>query len=193
MPGLLNTEAQPAQEIEGIPTEDEAMGTGQQQPLNERIEPSIREQLEDQQNKDLDRVLDAGMKILFGKETHNQLFDSVAEGGETPIEDTLGMAATNIMLEMFKKSSNSIPGEVIIPAGTILLARSVDFINESGIAQVSDEAFGQALEMFVDVLQSKLDPEYGNKLQAAEQGQQQGEQDGQAQMPVNDTQISGGV
>jgi len=176
MPGLLNTEQQPVTpetQIPGVATEDESLGQQSSQPLDERIEPPIRDQMNEKQNKELDRVLSAGMKLIFGKETHEQLFSNIRPEDEIPIEDELGAAATNIMLVMFQKSGNSIPGEVIIPAGTILLARATDYINEAGIAQVTDEQFGSAVELYSDMIQAKLNPEYEQKMQAGQQQQQQ--------------------
>lgn len=164
MAGLLQQAGGAPEEegLEGIPTEEQAMGQTSGEPFNEQIEPYIREQLDDKQNTELDRVLDAGMKILFGKDTHEQIFNSIRPGDDVPIEDELGAAATNMMLILFEKSGNSMPGEVVIPAGVILLARSVDYINEAGIEAVGDEQFGAAIEMFTDNIQNKFDPEFAS-------------------------------
>jgi len=189
MEGLLQQGSQePGNVPENAQAEQQAAPQAEQQaaqPLNERIEPSIREQMDDNQNSDMDKVINAGMKLLFGKETHKKLFEAIRPEDDIPIEDELGTAAVNIMMIMFQKSGNSIPGEVMIPAGTILLARAVDYINESGIAQVTDEQFGLALEMFVDVLQSKFSPEgqsQGEQPQDGEQPQQ--EQPQQPEQPI---------
>lgn len=173
MPGLLSKEQEAQEEgISGIPTEADAMGGGGDS-LNDRIEGHIREQLGEENLAAFDQVLEQGMKLLFSKETNAKLFDSIRPEDEIPIADELGTAATNLMLAMYEKSGNSIPGEVIIPAGTVLLARAVDFINESEIAQVSDEDFGEALQIFVDVLQAKLGgmTEEGGMPQETEQPQ----------------------
>ena len=173
----LNDQEQLPQEAPGGAPQE-----GQSQSLRERIEPSIREQMNPQQIQDMDRVLDYGMEMIFGKETASKLFDSIRPEDEIPIEDELGSAAVNMMLIMVKKSGNSMPGEVVIPAGTILLATSVDYINESGIAQVSDEQFGSALEMFVDVIQEKLNPDNANHKQEQQQPEQP--QQGQPEQPI---------
>lgn len=163
MPGLL--ENNPEQEIPGIETEERDMVA---QPLNDRIEPHIREQLGKEHEPAFDQVIDQGMELLFGKETSEKLFSSIRPDDQVPIADELGTAATNIMAVMYEKSGGSIPGEVIIPAGTILLARSIDYINEAGIDQVSDEDFGSAMELFVDMIQDKLDPEYAQNMGAGQ-------------------------
>lgn len=148
-----------------------------QEPLNDRIEPHIREKTDDVMEKSMDRLIDAGMELIFGKETHYQLFDNIRPEDEIPIEDELGAATTNIMLMLFEKSGgNEELAPAIIPAGTILLARAIDFINEQGIAQVSDENFGEAVEMFNMMIRDRLDQSYSQEMRGGQQDLQGTEQ-----------------
>lgn len=177
MEGLLGTQPQQAIPDQEVP-QDQPEDQLQEQPedqaagqLSEKIEPHIMDGVENKEA--LDQVLEQGMKLLFSKETHDKLFSQIRPEDQIEIADELGTAATNIMLIMYQKSGNSIPPEVIIPAGTVLLARAVDYINEAGIAQVSDEQFGDALNIFVDVIQAKLDPEYEQRMKAGSEGMPQ--------------------
>lgn len=184
MPGLLQDPNQQPMQDQQAPVgnpEDQAMEGEPESQISESIEQHIREGVSKENQPALDKVIDAGMKLIFGKETHDKLFSQIRPEDQIPIEDELGTAATNMMLIMYQKSGNSIPGEVIVPAGTILLARATDFINESGAAQVTHEQFGEALNIFVDMIQAKLDPEYAKKMEGGQTEQPESAiQDGQA-------------
>ena len=168
MKGLLNATEVTDEPEAGIPTEDDVMGATTQK-LAEPIEEAVSSRLDDDQNADVEQVLDMGMELLFGEETHERLFSGIRPEDEVPVEDELGAAATNIMLILHQKSGG-IPGHAMIPAGTILLARATDFINESGLEKVSTDQFAQAVDMFTDSLSNQLDPEYVERMKGAEGG-----------------------
>lgn len=170
----MNLTNEPSQQD---PVSNETQKPVAAEPLNDRIESHIRQEADEATEKNMDKLIDAGMDLIFGKETHYQLFDNIRPEDEVPIEDELGAATTNIMFMLFEKSgANDELASAIIPAGTILLARAVDFINEQGITQVSDENFGEALEMFNMMIRDRLDQGYSNKMRGGQQDPQAVEQ-----------------
>lgn len=112
----------------------------------------------------MQRVVNAGMKVLFSKETHSQIFDGIRPADQVPIADELGAGATNIMLILFKESKNSIPAQLIIPAGAILLAKACEFINETHLAVVTDDDYADAMQMFSASIVHSLDPSFKGKI-----------------------------
>jgi len=122
------------------------------------IEQHIMEKMPKEFQGALKRVVLAGMKILFSKETHSQLFDSIRPEDEVPLEDELGAGAANLMLLMFKESNNSMPLQTVIPAGSILLAKACEFINETKLAPITDETYFEAMHMFTSVMRRQFDP-----------------------------------
>jgi len=97
----------------------------------------------------IQRVVLAGMKLLFSPETHDKLFNSINRS--VPIEDALGSSAVHIMMLLMNQAKN-MPGEAVIPAGTILLARAIDFIHKTNMFPVTDQTFYDALQMFIAVM-----------------------------------------
>lgn len=122
------------------------------------IEQHIMEKMPKEFQGALRRVVLAGMKILFSKETHSQIFDSIRPEDEVPLEDELGAGAANLMLMMFKESNNSMPLQTVVPAGAILLAKACEFISETKLAPITDETYFEAMHMFTAVMRKKFDP-----------------------------------
>ena len=109
------------------------------------------------------RVVLAGMKVLFSKETHNQIFDNIRPEDQVPLEDELGAGAANLMMMLYQESKQTMPQQAIIPAGAILLARACEFIHQTKIAPVTDDIYAEAMQMFTVVMYDKFDPNFRSK------------------------------
>lgn len=130
---------------------------------SDQVESSIKEQLDDRQDKDLDQLVDAGNDLLFGKETHYQLMDQLQNSKD--IGTDLGGGAFSLMTMLIKESGGKIPGDIVLPAGVILLTRVAEFLNESGMVQVTDEDFEKATHLFSVQIMNTFDPEFKSKMQ----------------------------
>lgn len=139
-----------------------------------QIEDPIMDQLQGQAKTDVKRVVDQGSKFLFSQETMPTIFESIRPDDEVPLADEMGAAAVNIMKILFEKSGGSMPGEAVIPAGSILLARAGEFINEHGIDKVTYDIYAEANKIFSEVI-----------VDEARKGEQSGvkAQEQQAPMP----------
>lgn len=129
---------------------------------SQQIETGIKEQMDKTQSSNLDRVLNEGNALLFGEDTHYQLMDSLQ--GSKDIAGDLGNGAFNIMSMLLKESGNSIPGDVILPAGVILLARASEFLNESQTVQVTDDDFEEAAHLFTVKTMNAYDTDFQGKM-----------------------------
>lgn len=157
---------------------------------SQQIESGIKEQMDKTQSSNLDRVLNEGNELLFGEDTHYQLMDSLQ--GSKDISGDLGNGAFNIMSMLIKESGNSIPGDVILPAGVILLARASEFLNESKIVQVTDDDFEEAAHLFTVKTMNAYDKDFQGKMkQYSAPGVQ--EDSGDEQQPDVDGMQSQGV
>lgn len=178
------------QEIEGQGPEE--MGNeGSAFTINsDQIEAGVKDQMDKTQLGNLDRVLSEGNKLLFGKDTHYQLMDSLQ--GSADISGDLGNGAFNMMGMLLKSSGNSIPGDVILPAGVILLARASEFLNESKTVQVTDDDFEEAAHLFTVKTMNAYDKDFQGKMkQYSAPGVQ--EDSGDEQQPDVDGMQSQGV
>lgn len=97
-----------------------------------------------------ERVVVAGMKIMFSKESHRTMLAEIQRPG--PMGQRLGKGIAGLMLLMVKESNNTMPPAVIIPAGVKLLMEAVDFLRKTGMADPTNEEIGQGVEIFVTMI-----------------------------------------
>lgn len=97
-----------------------------------------------------DRVVAAGMKVLFSKDTHQFMLDQINAPGEA--SQKLGAGIAKVVVFLFNESNGTMPQEVIVPAAMLLLLKAADFINKSGKGEISDEEIGMAMEVLIDSL-----------------------------------------
>lgn len=152
---------------------------------SEQLEEQFRKQMNDKQQHNFDQWLDAGNDLLFGKDTHYQLMDQLQNSQD--IAADLGNGAFGLMSVLIKKALESnrkedISDDVILPAGVVLICRASEFLNESGVAKVSDDDLEKATNIFGVKMMHTFSPEYRDKLQQSQQPQEQ-PQDQMAQQP----------
>ena len=151
---------------ENAPQEQESFENEQENAFSidsNQVESAIKDQVDDRQEKDLDQLLDAGNDLLFGKDTHYQLMDQLQNSKD--IGTDLGGGGFSLMTMLIKESGGTIPGDIILPAGVILLARAAEFLNESGIAKVTDDDFEKATHLFSVQIMNTFDPDFKSRMQ----------------------------
>jgi len=163
----------------------------------DQVEEGIRKQLNTKQNSDLSKIVDAGNQLLFGKNTHYDVMNGLTDNDDTQLADELGKGAISLASMLFKKSGGTMPQELIIPAGVILLARVSEFLYKSG-HKINDEIFHNAVVMFDSGLKQSVDPTYKDKIQQAmgnsgAQDQQQAPQPQRTPMQTPQTQQPTGL
>ena len=125
--------------------------------------------LNPQQAQQMQRIVIAGMKVMFSPQSHQLVLKSL--GGPAPMAQKLGQAIAGLMGLLMKESQNSLPGNLLVPAGMVLLAHAADFLNKSG-QPISDQDIGAAMQTFVRAVMGAvgLDPQ---KVVASAQARQQ--------------------
>lgn len=159
---------QPAQNQEessegNIPEEQES---GEFTIDSDQIEAGIKKQFDESQIKALNRILDAGNKLIFSKDTHNQIMQGLNDDDDTKLADELGKGGISLAIMLYEKSGGTMPQELIIPAGVILLARVAEFLKQTG-HRINDEIFHDAVTMFQSGLSQRADPTYHDKVKQA--------------------------
>lgn len=149
MPLLKQSQDQEASNPPMDPDNGETGGEGFD---SSQIEGPIMDQLQGQAKADVERVVTEGSKFIFSEQAMPQIFGAIRPEDEVPLTDELGAAAVNIMKILVDKSGGTMPGEAIIPAGTILLARAGEFINEQGLGEVTYDVFAEAEKIFSEVI-----------------------------------------
>ena len=113
--------------------------------------------LQPNQKPQLERIIAAGMKVMFSPETHKMMIEQM--NGQGPVEQRLGMGIVALLSILWQESKGALPPQLLIPAGMVLLAHAADFMTKSG-QQVTPEQQGAAHEIMIDTLlsQAKIDP-----------------------------------
>lgn len=77
-----------------------------------------------------ERVVDGGLKLMFSEQTREQTLQFMQ--GEGDPAEKMGEGVAAVMATLFKQSNNTMPPQVIIPAGVELLLHAVDVVKKSG-------------------------------------------------------------
>lgn len=102
-----------------------------------------------------DRVVLAGMKMMFSKQSRSFITKQLTDG-DGPIGEKLGKSIAGLMLMLFMESNKTLPPQLMIPAGLELLAQGADFLRKSGLAKVSNKDFGDAAEVMITTIMEKF-------------------------------------
>ncbi len=152
MAGLVKSampedEEMPEREYEA-PGEEDSEGEVGQEGGQGLTPQAVREQMKlppDMQEA-YDRVVLAGMKIMFSPETSEMAMNVIA--GDGPIDERLGEGIATLMGTMVKQSNNTMPPQLVIPAGVELLVAAGDYLKQSGAEPITDDDIGGALAVF---------------------------------------------
>lgn len=93
------------------------------------------------------RVVKAGMKVMFSDETHELMLDQLE--GEGDLAEKVGSAVAGMMIMLYEKSNGTMPGEVIIPAATYLLAQGADFLEQVTGEELTPDIIADASEVMI--------------------------------------------
>ena len=127
------------------------------------------------------KLVAAGMTAMFSKESNKAAVDTLMRG-KGSVAERLGQGIAGLLGMIVKSSNNTLPPQILIPAGVELLIQAADFLRKSGLAPINNKAIGDALDVMVtSVLQAgKLDV---SKI-AGFVAQKAGQPSGQPQMGV---------
>lgn len=136
--GFLSQEQQPEQAPKGKPMTDEDMKA-----MSANLNGNVPKQYKEAYN----RVVVAGMELLFGEKSNGMIEKSLAEGGDLGQKIGEGISA---IIELIKRQAKgAVPGEILIPAGIELVLQVSKYLNDSGQAEVDMNVYGKALEVLV--------------------------------------------
>ncbi len=115
--------------------------------------------LQPDQVPQLQRIVVAGMKVMFDPQTHQLVQQALA--GPDPLPQKLGKSVAGLMGLLWQESKQSLPPQLIIPAALVLLAHAIDFLRKSGQQGADANLYAQASEVMISILlQSRgIDPQ----------------------------------
>jgi hypothetical protein len=160
------------------------MGIVQQamaEPPVEEDETTGPEAVTPEEQEAYEKVVLAGMKVIYDKSNTGNVVDRLKAGADTPAK-TLADTAVMIMTTLDEQSQGTIPDAVIAHACDAIMTELAEVANKSKAFEVTDKVFGQARQMMLiglseqfgddqegmSQLMSKTDPEQA-KMMAQEQ------------------------
>jgi hypothetical protein len=128
------------------------------------------------------RVVAAGGKVLYGKESSDQFLAMLKAGADDPAK-ALADATAMLIVQLDKKANGTIPDVVIIPAAAELLGLTAELAEKAGIFEVDDAVKAKASQQLIlslskeyevdpaelQALIAEIGPERSKQM-AAEQG-----------------------
>ena len=138
-----NTEGEPAQAVEEPENAAGQPQGGFKSPVNKALPPELQPVFE--------RVVIAGQKIMYSEQMKPEIDKLMAES--KPIEQKLAEGVARLMAVVVQQAKN-MPPQVIMPAAIELVYDAADFVQESGLAQVTDDQ-KKAAAQYVVVLLAK--------------------------------------
>lgn len=101
-----------------------------------------------------DKIVMAGTKVMYSQQTHKMLmegFDDAPDKVKAVAEGMVGL-----MGMLFKESRNTMPITPMIQAGMTLMLDALDFLEQAGYMQVTEQELGQATKYFMDAVLPKI-------------------------------------
>lgn len=131
-------------------------------------------QVPDQFKQAYNRVVLAGMKVMFSPETHQLMLQQLSENASLP--DRIGHGVADLLTILYKKSNATLPPQVIIPAGMNLCLQALDFVMRSGREKVDEKVVAATLETFIHVILESAGTNLDQVMQMLQQPQGQPQQ-----------------
>ena len=125
-----------------------------QNPMIVKAEAAIDAKVSKADKSAYDKIVMAGMKVMFSKDTHGQLLEGLQESEDkmtSAVEGVIGLLGI-----LYKQSRNTMPIGPMILAGQSLMMEALDFMEQGGMIEVTPELLGEATQKYIETLLPKL-------------------------------------
>lgn len=127
-----------------------------------------------------DKIIKAGLRVMFDPSTREDTAAFIEESGGDPAK--LAEGVTAVVVSLFQESNQTMPPNLLIPAGIELLVHASEVANNSGM-QFGKEQIAEAMSQVVQQILTKFGatPEQMQKMMSGmDSGQSAQPQQGQA-------------
>jgi hypothetical protein len=100
------------------------------------------------------RIVKAGMKVMFSEETHDLMMEQFSQEGN--MEKVLGEGVAGLMLLLFQKSNQTMPAQLLVPAGIYLLSEAADYAEKIMQEPMPPEIMADSIQVMTDVIFEKM-------------------------------------
>lgn len=97
------------------------------------------------------RVVAAGMSAMFSEKSNKAAVGAMMRG-QGSVAEKLGQAIAGLLGMLVKTSNNTIPPQILIPAGVELLIQAADFLRKAKLAEINNQVIGDAMDVMVTTI-----------------------------------------
>lgn len=143
-------------------------------PIIAKVQDAVRGNIPADTRVAVQRVVLAGMKVMFSPETHQLMLKSIQS--DTDPAHAVGMGVTQLVTLLFKQSKNTIPLPALIPAAVLLCCEALDFMEKANMVKVTPVIMANASQTVTAYLFQKMGytPDKIAQIVKAGNGQQAG-------------------
>ncbi len=123
-------------------------------PALQQIVSQVEAKVPAEKREAYDRILTAGMKVMFSKESSNLVKQALDQPGS--LGERAGKAAANLLMLLFMESEKSLPLDVGMLAAMVLMAHALDFAEKIGVGQVDNATIDEAAQNLSNEILKKI-------------------------------------
>jgi len=97
-----------------------------------------------------DKIYKSGLKVIYNKDTFQQLAQSVAQS-KNPAQD-IAKGIVAVLSVMAEKAKGTIPHAPLLQAGMALVLDALDFMEQAGLGKIDKSVLDEATSAYVDAI-----------------------------------------
>lgn len=156
--------------------------------LLQQAEAKVEQTVPPDQQSAYQRIVVAGMKVLYSKQTHDAIIVGLKDSKEPLVDAAKG--AVGLVMTLYRESKGTMPVKAMIPASMTLLLQALDYLDSTGILAIGKPEIETATRAFMDTLMPQLGMTPDRTKQML--GQFQGVVKDQGKMQAYKQQMGGG-
>lgn len=123
-------------------------------PILAKVQDGVRANLPPQFRVAVQRIVLAGMKVMFSPETHHLMLQAIQTDSDPA--HAVGMGVTQLLTLLWKESKGTMPIPALVPAGILLCCEGLDFMEKSGMIKVTPDIVDNAVQTVTAYMMQKL-------------------------------------
>jgi len=142
-------------------------------PLLVKAEAAISAKVKPADKQAYTKILLAGMKVMFSKETHQMLIKGVEDAPDKV--DMIVKSVIGILGILYKQSRGTMPIGAMVLAGNAMLMEALDFAEQSGMVTIDAPTLGTATQAYIEHIMGELEkknPGIGTLMDKAQMAMQ---------------------
>lgn len=131
--------------------------------LISRMQKELREKLPENRRGDLDRIITAGQRIMYAKQTRQMVAREL--DADVPMDKKLAYAAAGLVLLVSQESKGTMPPDMLLPAGAWLVLEAADLVLKTG-REVVQQDLRDGIDQMVALVMMKAGAKQDDVMRA---------------------------